>query len=544
MDRESFTNRRACDTDRSAIERAVKRPRRAQTAHHRRMEEVVDITMDSPEVPSRSKEPQSAPESRSSSRMSNADLRARWGEAGPSPGQMLPSSTEEPIRWNRVRRRSSSRAVRPPTDTPSGDDDVSICPPLEEAKYRQAECSRAADVDVDVFGDCSSSAAFDPLSLASFGSRRPPSLPAALQGSARGSRWAVEPAPPPPCQQDAPPTVLERSIAPAMYHHLPHRTRHHRPYEPFDTALHHHSTRSTVHAPARQEHTSEAVQRRTTREASQQGNTALDVVLPPTMPRRHARRMPTSEELAERLTDRRRREEARDAIFNARAEEAELRFRMEELEALENTFADWEGGPGASLPPLPAEYQNWRTGPASSDNIPRPRAPEARGRRRGWGPESLAEAMMGMLGEDAMLGSAEGRLPHPPSHIASHLSAMRAAFAGMSSGRLPPHLLFSDRDFNEDDYEALLALDETVENRKGASKDMIEAIPTVPVPLGGLTEAGDRRCPICLEDYVSGVTLRRLHCSHQFHKPCLDKWLEQKATCPICQGDCKAGCSP
>lgn len=233
-----------------------------------------------------------------------------------------------------------------------------------------------------------------------------------------------------------------------------------------------------------------------------------------------------------------------------RAEEAELRFRMEELEALENTFADWEGGPGASLPPLPAEYQNWRTGPASSDNIPRPRsvllpginpvcyitscrfpfayqhavmvapalthtfvgprlnnsgccitapkavyvsylfievsgsaystlhvtsqmkplhcrAPEARGRRRGWGPESLAEAMMGMLGEDAMLGSAEGRLPHPPSHIASHLSAMRAAFAGMSSGRLPPHLLFSDRDFNEDDYEALLALDETVENRKG-----------------------------------------------------------------------------
>ena len=74
---------------------------------------------------------------------------------------------------------------------------------------------------------------------------------------------------------------------------------------------------------------------------------------------------------------------------------------------------------------------------------------------------------MGMLGEDTMLGSAEGRLPQPPSHIASHLSAMRAAFAGMSSGRLPPHLLFSDRDFNEDDYEALLALDETVENRKG-----------------------------------------------------------------------------
>ena len=36
------------------------------------------------------------------------------------------------------------------------------------------------------------------------------------------------------------------------------------------------------------------------------------------------------------------------------------------------------------------------------------------------------------------------------------------------SGRLPPHLVFSDRDFNESDYEALLALDEGIENRKGA----------------------------------------------------------------------------
>ena len=215
---------------------------------------------------------------------------------------------------------------------------------------------------------------------------------------------------------------------------------------------------------------------------------------------------------------------------------------------------------------------------------------------------------MGMLGEDTLLGSGEGRLHQPPSHVAGHLSAMRSAFAGMSSGRLPPHLLFSERDFNENDYEALLALDDTVENRKGqarftttcptscasllcdlslsefcfstccyaeqtcrscqarfplgsrlpscqdvghscrivytgASKDIIEAIPTVAVPLNGLTDTGDKRCPICLEDYVSGVTLRRLHCSHQFHKPCVDTWLGQKATCPICQGDCKTGCS-
>lgn len=80
--------------------------------------------------------------------------------------------------------------------------------------------------------------------------------------------------------------------------------------------------------------------------------------------------------------------------------------------------------------------------------------------------------MMGMLGEDTM-GMPLGGNPHVTPHLAGHLNAMRAAFAGMSSGRLPPHLLFSDRDFNEDDYEALLALDDTVENRKGMSVSQV-----------------------------------------------------------------------
>lgn len=141
-----------------------------------------------------------------------------------------------------------------------------------------------------------------------------------LQGSARAPRWAMEPAPPPPRQQDAPSTVLERAVPPAMYHHLPYRTRHHRPYEPFDSALHHHGTRSNAHAPehSRQERSSESVHRRSNREAPQPADTSLDVVPPSALPRRHLRRAPTNEELAERLADRRRREEARDAIFNAR----------------------------------------------------------------------------------------------------------------------------------------------------------------------------------------------------------------------------------
>lgn len=73
-----------------------------------------------------------------------------------------------------------------------------------------------------------------------------------------------------------------------------------------------------------------------------------------------------------------------------------------------------------------------------------------------------------------------------PGMSRDQLTAVREAFAGMSAGRLPPQLLFSDRDFTEADYEMLLALDEGVENRRGARA----------LPRGCLAkEAGCRQIP-------------------------------------------------
>jgi hypothetical protein len=75
-----------------------------------------------------------------------------------------------------------------------------------------------------------------------------------------------------------------------------------------------------------------------------------------------------------------------------------------------------------------------------------------------------------------------------------------------------------------DDYELLCRLDETVENRKGASSGTIEALPTQTVPAGGLpgAAAGERlSCAVCLEEFVEGSELRCLPCLHKFHKVCL-----------------------
>lgn len=93
--------------------------------------------------------------------------------------------------------------------------------------------------------------------------------------------------------------------------------RHHRPYEPLDTALHPYISRSTApHENPRQDRLEgpvEPTHRRSTREAA---NHRLDAMAPVVIPGRQSRR-PTSEERAERVG--RRREEASDASFNANA---------------------------------------------------------------------------------------------------------------------------------------------------------------------------------------------------------------------------------
>ena len=49
-------------------------------------------------------------------------------------------------------------------------------------------------------------------------------------------------------------------------------------------------------------------------------------------------------------------------------------------------------------------------------------------------------------------------------------------------------------------------------------------------------DADQRKCSLCLEDYVPNDTLLRLPCQHEFHSDCIhDAVRHQHATCPICR---------
>jgi hypothetical protein len=39
------------------------------------------------------------------------------------------------------------------------------------------------------------------------------------------------------------------------------------------------------------------------------------------------------------------------------------------------------------------------------------------------------------------------------------------------------------------------------------------------------------------EESTTQTQWRRLHCDHEFHKPCVDRWFTQSVFCPVCRYD-------
>jgi hypothetical protein len=44
------------------------------------------------------------------------------------------------------------------------------------------------------------------------------------------------------------------------------------------------------------------------------------------------------------------------------------------------------------------------------------------------------------------------------------------------------------------------------------------------------------KCPICLENILSALYVRKINkCRHEYCGPCIEKWLKENKTCPICK---------
>lgn len=63
-------------------------------------------------------------------------------------------------------------------------------------------------------------------------------------------------------------------------------------------------------------------------------------------------------------------------------------------------------------------------------------------------------------------------------------------------------------------------------------KPLLDILPYAGIPKDVFKETS---CPICLEDYVDGVEVVDLPCSHLFHHKCIETWAISHPECPLCR---------
>ncbi|KPP69933.1 E3 ubiquitin-protein ligase RNF12-A-like [Scleropages formosus] len=73
--------------------------------------------------------------------------------------------------------------------------------------------------------------------------------------------------------------------------------------------------------------------------------------------------------------------------------------------------------------------------------------------------------------------------------------------------------------------------DDDEEQPRGLTKEQIDNLATRNF---GENDAL-KTCSVCITEYAEGHKLRKLPCSHEYHVHCIDRWLSENSTCPICR---------
>ncbi|NXK59956.1 RNF6 ligase, partial [Sylvietta virens] len=97
----------------------------------------------------------------------------------------------------------------------------------------------------------------------------------------------------------------------------------------------------------------------------------------------------------------------------------------------------------------------------------------------------------------------------------------------VENGTLPilrlAHFFLLNEDDDDDDH------------LRGLTKEQIDNLSTRNYGDVHTENEWSKTCSVCINEYATGNKLRQLPCTHEFHIHCIDRWLSENSTCPICR---------
>ncbi|NXR50959.1 RNF6 ligase, partial [Hippolais icterina] len=77
--------------------------------------------------------------------------------------------------------------------------------------------------------------------------------------------------------------------------------------------------------------------------------------------------------------------------------------------------------------------------------------------------------------------------------------------------------------------------DDDDDRLRGLTKEQIDNLSTRNYGDVHTENEWSKTCSVCINEYATGNKLRQLPCMHEFHIHCIDRWLSENSTCPICR---------
>ncbi|NWH90539.1 RNF6 ligase, partial [Aegithalos caudatus] len=77
--------------------------------------------------------------------------------------------------------------------------------------------------------------------------------------------------------------------------------------------------------------------------------------------------------------------------------------------------------------------------------------------------------------------------------------------------------------------------DDDDDRLRGLTKEQIDNLSTRNYGDVHTENERSKTCSVCINEYATGNKLRQLPCTHEFHIHCIDRWLSENSTCPICR---------